>query len=114
VDGWVRKACRNGTGPPGLGASYTIVGAGPTGEVPGTYRVTAWEENRRFEGRFESKVFAFSEVYTLRGDGNSTHVELRAEMQPRGIFRLLTPVLRFAFARQVRQDHVKLKALLEA
>jgi uncharacterized protein YndB with AHSA1/START domain len=99
---------------PGHGARYELTGKSPFGEVPGTYVVTGWEPGRRFEGHFDSKMFAFDEVYTFERADQGTRVHLRAEVQPRGFIRILAFLLRRDFNRQIHEDHLKLKALLEA
>jgi|HubBroStandDraft_1064217.scaffolds.fasta_scaffold16596_2 uncharacterized protein YndB with AHSA1/START domain len=109
----VLRSRRTNDGGPGLGATYALRGKAPGGEVNASYRVTAWNPPRSFEGRCESRVFEFNETYTFEPAGDGTRVRLHVVMRPKGIFRLLGFVLRFAFARQIRQDHVKVKALVE-
>ncbi len=109
----VLRSRRTSEGGPALGATYSLRGKAPGGEVDATYRVTAWDPPHRFEGHCESKVFEFRETYTFEPRGEVTHVRLDVVMQPRGVFRILGVALRFAFARQIRQDHAKVKALLE-
>ncbi len=109
--GVVRSKRTSGSGP-GLGATYALRGKAPGGEVDARYSVTAWDPPRRFEGHCESKVFEFDETYSFEQKGDATCVRLRVVMQPRGMFRMLDFILRFAFARQIRQDHAKVRALL--
>jgi len=110
----VLRSRRTSDGGPGLGAVYAIRGKAPGGEVDATYRVTAWDPPRTFEGHCESKVFEFDETYTFESAGDDTRVRLTVSMHPKGAFRLLGFVLRFAFARQIRADHAKAKAIVEA
>jgi hypothetical protein len=63
--------------------------------------------------RADSKGKEFEETYTFEAAGDDKRVHLHVVMRPKGIFRLLGFVLRFAFARQIRQDHLKVKALVE-
>ncbi len=109
----VVRSKRTSDGGAALGATYALRGKAPGGEVDASYRVTSWDPPRRFEGHCESKVFEFDETYTFEPKGDATCVRLHVVMQPRGMFRVLGFVLRFAFARQIRQDHAKVKALIE-
>jgi hypothetical protein len=110
----VLRARRTSPDGPGLGATYAIRGKAPGGEVDATYRVTAWDPPRRFEGRCESKAFDFDETYTFEETDSGTRIRLHVVMQPHGVFRLLAFVMKIAFSRQIRQDHAKVKTLLEA
>ncbi len=109
----VLRSKRTSDGGAGLGATYALRGKAPGGEVDASYRVTAWNAPHRFEGHCESSVFEFDETYTFEPAGDGTRVRLHVVMRPRGIFRLLGFVLRFAFAHQIRQDHIKVKMLVE-
>jgi uncharacterized protein YndB with AHSA1/START domain len=109
----VVRSRRTSDGGPGLGATYALRGKAPGGEVDASYRVTAWDAPRRFDGHCESTVFEFDETYTFERVGDGTRVRLHVVMRPKGVFRFLGFVLRFAFARQIRDDHAKVKALIE-
>jgi hypothetical protein len=110
----VVRSRRISDGDPGLGATYALRGKMPGGEVDATYRVTGWEPPRVFRGHCDSKIFEFDETYSFHPDGDATRVALHVVMRMHGAFRLFGWVLRLAFARQIRADHAKVKALVEA
>jgi len=109
------KASRRVTdGPPALGAKYRVVGKLLGRSVESGYEVTAFDHDRGFEGTMTSPMFGFSERYRFDADGASTRVSMSAAVEPRGVFRLLTPIMSAGVRRQVKTDHRQLKALLEA
>ncbi len=60
-----------------------------------------------------SPLFGFSERYRFEPDGAGTRVSMSAAVEPRGVFRALTPIMAAGVRRQVKADHRRLKALLE-
>jgi hypothetical protein len=60
-----------------------------------------------------SPMFGFSEQYRFEPDHDGTRVSMNAAVEPRGVFRFLSPVMTVGVRRQVRADHRRLKAMLE-
>jgi uncharacterized membrane protein len=110
----VKASQRLSDGPPALGARYRVVGKLLGRSVESSYEVTAFDRDRSFDGTMTSPLFGFSERYRFEADGGSTRVSMSAAVEPRGVFRLLTPLMAAGVRRQVRADHRQLKALLEA
>jgi hypothetical protein len=81
--------------------------------VESSYLLTGFEPDRGFEGTMTSPVFGFSERYRFESAGDGTCVSMSATVEPRGLFRLLGPVLAAGARRQVRADHRHLKTVLE-
>ena len=109
------KASRRLTeGPPMTGAKYRVVGKLLGRSVDSEYEVTAFEQDRGFEGTMTSPMFGFSECYSFEPKGEATSVSMSAAVEPRGPFRLITPIMAAGVRRQVKADHLRLKAFLEA
>lgn len=81
--------------------------------IESSYQVTAFEPGRGFDGRMTSPAFGFTEQYRFEPDRDATRVSMTASVEPRGQFRLLTPVMAAGVRRQVRADHRRLKTVLE-
>ena len=78
-----------------------------------SYQVTAFDPHRGFDGTMTSPMFGFSEQYRFEADAAGTRVSMSAAVEPRGVFRLLTPIMTLGVRRQVHADHRRLKAMLE-
>jgi uncharacterized membrane protein len=109
----VKEAERLTEGPPADGSRYRVVGRLLGRSVESSYQVTAFEPGHGFAGTMTSPVFGFSERYRFESAGDATRVSMTATVEPRGTFRLLTPIMTAGVRRQVKADHRRLKALLE-
>jgi uncharacterized membrane protein len=109
----VKEAERLTEGPPADGSRYRVVGGLLGRSVESSYQVTAFEPGHGFAGTMTSPVFGFSERYRFESAGDATRVSMTATVEPRGTFRLLTPIMTAGVRRQVKADHRRLKALLE-
>jgi uncharacterized membrane protein len=109
----VKQARRLTDGPPANGSRYRVVGTLLGRPVGASYLVTGLEPGRSFEGAMTSPVFGFCERYRFESAGDGTRVSMTATVEPRGLFRLLAPVLAAGVRRQVKADHRRLKAVLE-
>jgi len=108
------KTSRRLTGdPPASGARYRIVGKLLGKSVESSYEITAFERNRGFEGTMTSPMFGFCEQYRFESDQDATRVSMNAVVEPRGVFRLLTPIMTAGVRHQVKADHRRLKTVLE-
>ena len=109
----VKESQRLTAGPPASGARYGVVGKLLGRSVESSYQITAFEPGRGFEGTMTSPMFGFSERYRFESDQDATRVSMSAAVQPRGVFRLLTPIMTAGVRRQVKADHRRLKTVLE-
>ena len=109
----VTESQRISVGPPADGAAYRVVGSLLGRSVESSYQVTAFDHDRGFEGTMTSPMFGFREQYRFEPAGDATLVSMSAAVEPRGVFRLLTPVMTIGVRRQVKADHRRLKTVLE-
>ena len=109
----VKESQRLTAGPPANGATYRVVGKLLGRSVESSYQITAFDRDRGFEGTMTSPMFGFSERYRFESDQDATRVSMSAAVEPRGVFRLLTPIMTAGVRRQVKADHRRLKTLLE-
>lgn len=109
----VKQAERLTEGPPADGSRYRVVGRLLGRSIESSYQVTAFDPGHGFAGTMTSPVFGFSERYRFESTGDATRVSMTATVEPRGSFRLLTPIMTAGVRRQVKADHRRLKAVLE-
>jgi len=109
----VKNSERLTDGPPADGSRYRVVGSMLGRVIESSYQVTAFEPGRGFDGTMSSPAFGFTEQYRFEPDRDATRVSMTASVEPRGLFRLLGPVMAAGVRRQVRADHRRLKTVLE-
>jgi uncharacterized membrane protein len=109
----VKRSERLTEGPPASGSRYRVVGALLGRTIESSYQLTAFEPGRGFDGTMTSPMFGFTEQYRFEPDHDATRVSMTASVEPRGIFRVLTPVMAAGVRRQVKADHRRLKTVLE-
>jgi uncharacterized protein YndB with AHSA1/START domain len=92
---------------------YRYRDGGPrTGTMDG--EVTAYEKDRRLEMHYSDKMFELDIVFELAPAGAGTHLDHRVAMAPKGIAKLMAPMIRGATRKQIEKDTARLKALLES
>ena len=89
----VKESQRLTAGPPANGATYRVVGKLLGRSVESSYQITAFDRDRGFEGTMTSPMFGFCERYRFESDQDATRVSMSAAVEPRGVFRLLTPII---------------------
>ncbi len=78
------------------------------------WELTEYEESRRTGWRFISGPFTGNESYTLESMPAGTNFMHAAELQPRGLLGLLTPIAGGMFAKQSQKNLQNLKRILES
>ena len=98
-DPGVSSARRVGETPPGIGARYELMVKFGSSEVPMTYQITDWEDNRRvvLEGRGET-IRAVDEI-KFDASGSGTLVDYTADITFTNWMRYVTPLLAPALRR---------------
>jgi uncharacterized membrane protein len=109
----VKQSQRLTAGPPAAGARYRVVGTMLGRPVESSYQLTALEPDHGVAATMTSPMFGFCEQYRFESDQDGTRVRMSAAVEPRGVFRLLAPIMTAGVRRQVRADHRRLKAVLE-
>ncbi len=101
-------------GPVAVGTTGVHRGKGLGKTFDFGWEMTEYEEPRRAGWKFISGPFSGTDGYTLESTPGGTKLTHAAELQPHGLFRLLTPILGGGFARQARNDLQTLKRILES
>jgi uncharacterized protein YndB with AHSA1/START domain len=108
---FVTKAEKTSAGPLGVGTTFSVVRkmSGPMDiEYTEYVRPTRW--GLRGTGRSASMTFSAD---LTRADGD-TEMAISMALQPKGVFVLLTPVMRSQLGKQIEQVHQALKQKLES
>lgn len=80
-----------------------------------TYEVTEYTPGEQVAMRTTQGPFAIDTTSTWRAvGGRVTHMTLRNHGEPSGFVRILTPLIKIAMRRAMRQDLADLKRLLES
>jgi len=108
VDAW-----RTTSGPEGIGTTYRIAGRFLGREIASTYELTAYERPTTFAATGAIGPIPLREVYTFTTTPRGTQVHVVSEMEPRGVVRLLRPILSPLLARLIETDLRRLKRRLE-
>jgi uncharacterized membrane protein len=109
----VKQSRRLTAGPPTVGSRYRIVGTLLGRPVESSYQITAFQPGSGFEATMTSPRFGFSEQYRFEQEQGGTRVSMSAAVEPRGVFRFLSPIMTAGVRHQVRADHRRLKTVLE-
>jgi uncharacterized membrane protein len=98
-----------------VGSTFAYVRKLPVGTQRGRMEITALDEGRRIGWRaFPGPVLPSGEwTFEPAGDGSATRVEERFAAEVTGPLKLLTPLLRRQFRRDVGKDLRVAKRLLE-
>jgi len=99
---------------PALPAIYKVVGRDLIGKAKWQYEVTSSDPGKAFAARATGGPIPFTDSFTLRSlsDGTTevTHVQ---DIQPKGMFGLLGPVLPLVWPTLIRHNLSNLKAVME-
>lgn len=114
---WQRgmRACRWTTAPPhGMGSTYEQEARFLGKDVRNTFRVTAFEPERRvsFESTSGSFPIAVTRTVEALGPGRARFTE-EVEGDARGFYRMAEPLLGLLVRRSIKRDFPRLKRLLE-
>jgi hypothetical protein len=100
-------------GPRGKGTTYRMVGKVLFWRIPSVYEVIVYEPPSRFGGK-NAGALSFEEIYMLESVAEGTLDDQRTEIYPRGVFKILRPIMARALKKQLDTDLANLKRLLEA
>jgi uncharacterized membrane protein len=102
-------------GPKAVGTTFLIVAQAPGQKVETQYTYTTYEKNKTFGGRGVAEpMMVFNDYYQFEPRDQGTHVTLRLEISPRGLFRLLQPVMRLMIGKTTHAELAKAKKVLES
>lgn len=99
--------------PIGVGSRYLIVSRFLGIDIPLEVEVTEYEVNKRVASRAASSGFIVNGRTLYSTEGNNTVVVTESEIHPRGLWKLLQPVLPRMIAKSSAQDYERLKSALE-
>jgi uncharacterized protein YndB with AHSA1/START domain len=112
--GPVTEAKQTSEGSVGVGATWTQVTQLLGRRFESTYEVTEYEPNSRYSAKSTSGPVPIEEHLSFETVEGGTKVNLRAEVEATGFFKLAAPILTRIISRQVENDVGTLKDLLEA
>ena len=112
--GGIVAADRTTAEPMGIGSQFRVVAGGRGPSIVSRYVVTTFEPPTFFGGTAENRVFGFTERYRLESLGSATALRQQTEVRPRGLFRLVEPLMAIGIRRLLASDLARLKSLLEA
>ena len=104
-------------GPTAVGTTYLIVEQTPFQKVEFQYTCTTYEKNKTIAGRrvaVAAPIPVIDEYYQFEPRDQGTYVTLREELSPRGLFRLLQPIIRSMIGKAMREGLAKAKEVLES
>lgn len=91
-DPGVASSRRVDEGPPGVGAEYEVMVSFGSREIPMTYRITEWEQDRRVVLRGEGESLeAVDEIVFTEQDGG-TEVDYTADLTFKNWMRFIAPL----------------------
>lgn len=106
-----KSARRVTSGPTGEGTTFELQIKG-FGVVPQVLR--GFEQDRRVTLVPQMKFMTGGHRFVLQPEGSATRVDHELEMTPRGLFKLLTPLVAMIGKKNLRDTAAALKAHLEA
>lgn len=100
---------------PGEGAAYVLkVKAFAGGDLPLRYETTSFHEPTRFVIVADAKSLRSDDVITVVADGDGCRVTYAADLQMKGVFALVNPLLGLVFDRIGDRAAAGLRTFLEA
>ncbi len=112
--GPVTEAEQTSEGPVGVGTTWTQVNQLLGRRFESIYEVTEYEPNSKYSAKSVSGPVPIEEHLSFEEVEGGTRVNLGAEVDAAGFFKLATPILTRIISRQVESDVGTLKDLLEA
>lgn len=112
--GPVTEANQTSEGPPGVGATSTRTTELLGRRFESDYEITEYQPTSRYSARTTSGPVPIAETLRFDAEGDATLVTIGGEIEPAGFFKLAEPVLTRIVKRQIENDIMTLKDLLEA
>jgi len=101
-------------GPIGVGATYRSVNQFLGRRLEGETEITEYEPNRKYSEKSKSGPVPFESRATFERVEGGTRINLEAEAEIGGFFKLAEPLVVSAVRRQLTADLANLKDLMEA
>ena len=102
----------DGGGPIEVGARFLIVSRFAGRDVPLEYEIVELERGRKVVLRAESSQLVGTDTVSVEPDGDGATVTYHAELQPKGVAKLLDPLLGLVFHRMADRAADGLRAAL--
>ncbi len=112
--GPVTDAKQTSEGPVGVGTTSTRVTQLLGRRIESDYEVTEYQPNSHYSAKTTSGPVPIEEHLSFEAVEGGTRVNLEAEVEAAGFFKLAAPILTRIISRQVENDLGTLKDLLEA
>lgn len=82
--------------------------------ITSRFEVVEYEPDQRIKAKSIESTFPITFERSVRGDAARSLVEARVQGDPKGVFRLATPLLRWMVNRSIQADYRELKRILES
>jgi uncharacterized membrane protein len=109
---WI-EAKNTSESPPGMGATYRLVGEFLGRQIPTVYEVIEYEPNRSAAWKTMSGPLPLIFRRTFESVEGGTHFTIRYDLEARGFFKLVMPLLGGTVKRQHQDDLHRVKELME-
>ena len=111
----ILSAKQTSEGPKAVGTTFLIVAQAPGQRVETKYSYTTYEKNKAFAGMGVAEpMMVFNDRYQFEPRDTGTYVTMRLEISPRGLLKLLQPVMRLMIGNTIRAELAKAKKVLES
>ncbi|MGO9793136.1 MAG: SRPBCC family protein [Solirubrobacteraceae bacterium] len=94
------------------GSQFVVTARVGPFRVRSPYEVLAWAPPSRFSGRGVAGPVRFEEEYQLSGVDRSTELTQSIRAWPRGVFRVVEPLIRRQLGQLIASDLERLRALV--
>lgn len=101
-------------GPLRLGTKYEQEAHFLGKTITSRFEVVEYIPNERIKAKSIESTFPITFERSVRGDAERSLVEARIEGEPKGMFRLAKPILRWMVNRSIQADYRELKRILES
>jgi uncharacterized membrane protein len=110
----VVEATKTSAGPTGVGATARLVSKFMGRRIENEWVMTEFEPNRQYGWRSTSGPVPLGGLLTFEPATGGTRVAGTVEAEPRGLFRLIGPLIVSMGRRQLQHDLANCKRLMEA
>ena len=105
---------RTSEGPTGVGSTFADHVRFMGRSMKTTYEIVGYEPNSTITVKTSSGPVPFTAPYSFDAVDGPPRLSLAANIEPRGLFKLATPMIRRQLDRQWTRNFANLKALLES
>jgi len=98
---------------PEIGAKYSMVVKPGPKQAEGSFEITDLDRNSHAVYKGENDMVRFKYSYRFSENENSTTIRMTSEVDPKGVWKLFTPIIRSSSRKVAAEEFTNLKELLE-